>query len=80
MESGREALRERREVASLPQAFICRWAWKRMSIRGIKLAEMTTVVNLAKRTFYARLACPTRFTLGEIDTMARKLHLESREL
>lgn len=51
-----------------------------MGIRGIKPAEMATVVDLAERTFYARLACPNRFTLGEIDAMARKLHLESSEL
>lgn len=51
-----------------------------MAIRGIKPAEMAAVVGLAERTFYARLACPSRFTLGEIDAMARKLHLESSEL
>lgn len=51
-----------------------------MGIRGIKPAEMAAVVDLAERTFYARLACPNRFTLGEIDAMARKLHLESSEL
>lgn len=51
-----------------------------MGIRGIKPSEMAAVVDLAERTFYARLACPNRFTLGEIDAMARKLRLESSEL
>jgi len=51
-----------------------------MGIRGIKPSDMAAVVDLAERTFYARLACPNRFTLGEIDAMARKLHLESSEL
>ena len=51
-----------------------------MAIRGIKPAEMAAVVGLAERTFYARLACPSRFTLGEIDAMAQKMHLEPSEL
>jgi hypothetical protein len=51
-----------------------------MAIRGIKPAEMAVVVGLAQRTFYARLACPSRFTLGEVEAMAQRMHLEPGEL
>jgi len=51
-----------------------------MGIRGIKPAEMAVAINLAERTFYTRLANPADFTLGEIDAMARKMHLESSDL
>jgi hypothetical protein len=51
-----------------------------MGIRDIKPVEMAAAINIAERTFYARLACPERFTLGEIDAMARKMHLESNDL
>lgn len=51
-----------------------------MGIRGIKPVEMAAAINIAERTFYARLASPERFTLGEIDAMARKMHLESNDL
>ena len=51
-----------------------------MGIRDIKPVEMAAAISIAERTFYARLACPERFTLGEIDAMARKMHLESNDL
>ena len=51
-----------------------------MGIRGIKPIEMAATVQMAERTFYTRLANPDRFTLGEVDAMARKMHLESNDL
>ena len=51
-----------------------------MGIRDIRPFEMAAAICMAERTFYARLARPERFTLGEIDAMAKKMHLESNDL
>lgn len=51
-----------------------------MAIRNIEVLEMAVALRCSVSTFYVRLRTPTEFTLGEIETMAKKLRIPPEEL
>ena len=44
-----------------------------MAMQGIKAEEMYAYMNISATTFYKRLNRPYEFTLGDMDSAAKKL-------